>query len=329
MANPSSGYNSGKLRARTGTEGSTRGMATPASFSYARSEGGRGEGARSIGMPSPYARNESQGSGDVAYPHTSSLRRRGALNGEATAPHTAYSSERRDGGSSRDYTRSANGRDYDAPPSVRMPSRADPHTLRSERRHPVNDAASFNGRIPPARNDPPPTRRAQNMPRSTTSMRPARNASHTGNSNAISSAQSTNFPRPSISKRVRFTRSVAGSSPSLSHVSQALPSPSQTFTAPLSPSYPSLAPLSPPHPSKTSHSRSPSSVAPNAPSKEEADIPKGRPNPVKVWQPRPGPSLVAKVLRAIRRLFVHHEIPTTFQSLIVFFLSNYPRYNGN
>jgi hypothetical protein len=137
MANPSSGY-SGKLRARSGTEGSTRGLAE--SPWYAPSEGGRGEGSRSIGIPSPYDRNDTQGSGHVSYRHTARRRPHRPSDEEANAPHTAYSESRYEG-SSRDYAMSSNDRDFHAPPAVRVP------TFRSERRRTINNAASVNGRI--------------------------------------------------------------------------------------------------------------------------------------------------------------------------------------
>ena len=57
MDNRSRGYN-GRLRGRSGTEGSTRGMTE--SPWYARSEAGRGERSRPMGVPSPYDRNETQ-----------------------------------------------------------------------------------------------------------------------------------------------------------------------------------------------------------------------------------------------------------------------------
>jgi hypothetical protein len=321
MANPSSGY-SGKLRARSGTEGSTRGLAE--SPWYAPSEGGRGEGSRSIGIPSPYDRSETQGSGHVSYRHTARRRPHRPSDEEATAPHTAYSESRYEG-SSRDYAMGSNDRDFHAPPAVRVPSSEDAPTFRSERRHTANNAASFNGRISTtpsvlaAHNDPPLTRRGQNLPRSTTSTRQpeTRNPILTG-----ITAPSTNLPRralktgpsfpSSITKRVRFESTVPGSSPPLSHIS-----PSHPLTTPHTLS----DPLSPPHPSGTSHPSSHPSVAPNSLSKEEADTSKKMPNPEAV-QPRARPSLVAMVLRVIghllgKVLFIFLSVPQLHLESIV------------
>jgi hypothetical protein len=113
---------------------------------YAPSEGGRGEGSRSIGIPSPYDRNDTQGSGHVSYRHTTRRRPHRPSDEEVNAPHTTYSGSRYEG-SSRDYAMSSNDRDFHAPPAVRVPSSEDAPTFRSERRRTINNAASVNGRI--------------------------------------------------------------------------------------------------------------------------------------------------------------------------------------
>ena len=183
------GFSGGPTATSETDEGSTRGM--KGTSYYSRSEAGRGDGLRSIWNPSSSDRHnrhdESQGRGHVDYPHTSYRRHRAVSDEELGIPYIADSEGRYLAtGSSRPHAMSLNGRDFHAPPSVRMNSGEDTHTIRLAPRSTLNRTASFNGRVPctpsvvHAPNDTPLThmKRTNSRP-PTSSTRPTRQGNYT------------------------------------------------------------------------------------------------------------------------------------------------------